>query len=116
VDNEDIKISARVFNMKGKDERTGRAIPIDTFYDTVDETMHDTIDATLLSLHKTNAWTEYDENEGATKTHCKSFDRITGTMADGTQRACKGCPDAEWRMIDGKRKRNCGPIYNVVGL
>lgn len=116
VDNEDIKISARIFNFKGKDQKTGRAIPIDTFFDTVDETTKDVIVATLLSLHKTNAWTEYVEAEGITKTRCKSFDRVTGIMEDGTQRSCKGCPDAEWRQVGGKRKRNCGPVYNVVGI
>lgn len=116
VSTEDIKISARIFNFKGKDARTGRAIPPDTFFDTVDETTKDVVNATLLSLHKTNAWTEYSESEGRTKTLCRSFDRINGTMDDGTQRLCEGCPDAQWRQIDGKRKRNCGPVYNVVGI
>jgi hypothetical protein len=116
VGSEDIKISARIFNFKGKDPKTGRAIPIDTFFDTVDETTQDTITATLLSLHKTNAWTEYVEAEGKTKTHCKSFDRVTGTMENGAQRPCEDCPDAQWRNEGGKRKRNCGPVYNVVGI
>ena len=40
----------------------------------------------------------------------------TGTMEDGSTRACEGCPDAQWRMENGKRSRRCGEVHNIVGL
>lgn len=113
---EDLKIATKVFNMKGLDEN-GRQIPADTFYDTVDQTTADELDAVLLYLHKTNVYSYYDNAEGRTRTVCRSWDRVTGTLeADGSQRPCAGCSDDQWYTEDGKRRKNCGPVYNVAGL
>lgn len=121
IDRDDIRISARVFNMKGTDPKTGRKIPEDAYFDTVDETVSDTIDAALLDLHKSNLYSRFSNAEDRTEIICRSYDRVTGTMQDsGEQRPCKGCPDAEWRneVVDGKQKRarNCGPVYNVFAV
>lgn len=112
---EDLKIASKVFNMKGVGP-DGRQIPADAFYDTVDETVVDTLDAVLLYLHKTNVYSWYDNAENRTKVECRSWDRVTGTMADGTTRPCAGCPDDQWYTEDGKRRKNCGPVYNVAGV
>lgn len=122
VDNTDIKIAAKVWNFKGTDA-AGDPIPPNTFYDTVQETTSKTLDLALLDLHKTREWREYDEAEGKSKVRCRSqsaAEDARGTMDDGTERACKGCPDAQWRNVDvnGKKKRtrNCGPVYNVTAV
>src|SRR5262245_56661443 len=44
VDASDIKIAAKVFNFKGVNAQ-GRKIPEDVFYDTVDETVKEHLDA-----------------------------------------------------------------------
>ena len=116
IDQEDIKIAVKVFNMKGTDE-AGDPIPKNRFYDTITEEVQKSLEGVLLTLHKTNEWREFDEGEGKSNVMCRSYDRITGTMHDGTERPCNGCPDAQWRTDDdGKRFRNCGPVYNFVGL
>jgi hypothetical protein len=115
IDSTDIRIAAKVFNFKGVDAK-GRKIPEDAFYDTVDETVKEQIDAAFLHLHKTNLYSVYDNDEGRTRIVCRSFDRETGTMEDGLQRPCEGCPDAEWRTENGKRTRNCGPVYNMFAV
>ncbi len=100
---EDIKIAAKVINFKGTDPATGRKIPEDAYYDTVDETVTDHIDAAFLYLHKTNLYSIFDTTENRNRIACRSFDRVTGTMQDGLERPCQGCPDAVWRTEDGKR-------------
>lgn len=115
IDNTDIRIAAKVFNFKGVDAK-GRKIPEDAFYDTVDETVKEKLDAAFLHLHKSNLYSVYDNSESRTRIVCRSYDRKTGTMDDGTERKCEGCPDAVWRTEDGKRTRNCGPVYNMFGV
>jgi len=113
---EDLKIAAKVFNMKGRDA-DGEPIMPNVFFDTVTEQVQKRITGTLLTLQKSNAWTEFDNAEDRNKTICRSADRVTGTLLEtGEQRKCEGCPDAQWRNVDGKRTRNCGPVYTVVGI
>jgi hypothetical protein len=112
---EDLKIATKLLNMKGVGA-DGRKIPEDEFYDTIDQNTVRELDAVFLYLHKTNLYSVYDNAEGRTKTVCRSFDRVTGTMDDGTERPCKGCPDDQWYTEDGKRRKNCGPVYNVAAL
>ena len=116
VDGDDLQIAVKVFNMKRVDPDTKRATPPDVFFDTVTESTQDEVDAVLTYLHKTNEWREYDESEGRSKVRCRSFDRVTGTLEDGTSRACQNCPDANWQTIEGKRTRRCGPVYNVYAV
>ena len=112
---EDIKLPLKVFNMKGMDA-AGDPIPPNVFFDTVEETTKKKLDLVLLTLHKTNLWSEFNNAENRTEIKCRSFDRVTGTMADGTERPCQGCPDAQWRTENGKRSRRCGPVYNVFAV
>jgi hypothetical protein len=114
---EDIKLPVKVFNFKGVDQ-AGDPIPPNVFYDTVTETTAKTLDVMLLNLHKTNEWTEFSNEKDRNEVRCRSFDQVTGEMADGTKRPCKGCPDAKWTTVkadDGtdKRSRRCGPVYNM---
>ena len=115
IDNGDIKIPAKVFNMKGTDA-AGDPIPANVFYDTVSETTAKTLDCQLLLLTKSNEWREYDESKQESTTHCRSFDRVTGTMADGTTRPCQGCPDAMWRTEGGRKTRNCSTVYSFAAV
>jgi|SRR5262245_17362633 len=116
IERDDLKIAAYVLNMKGKGP-DGRALPIDAYYNTVDETSKPKVNAAFLHLHKTHLWSRYNDAEKRSEIKCRSFDRVTGTMADGTIRPCKGCPDFEWRRdTEGKRVRNCGPVYNVFAV
>jgi hypothetical protein len=57
----------------------------------------------------------YDNEEKRNRIVCRSFDRVTGTMEDGTDRPCKGCPDWQWRKDPetGKRTKNCGTVVNM---
>jgi hypothetical protein len=115
VSGEDLKIATKLLNMKGVGA-DGRKIPEDEFYDTIDQNTVRELDAVFLYLHKTNLYSVYDNAEGRTRTICRSFDRVTGTMEDGTDRPCKGCPDDQWYTEDGKRRKNCGPVYNAAAL
>lgn len=115
IDNEDIKIPLKVFNMKGTD-RAGDPIPANVFYDTVTEETQKELTGQLLTLTKSNEWREYDEQKGESITHCRSFDRKIGTMRDGNTRACDGCPHAQWRQQDGKPTRDCGTVYSLLGV
>jgi hypothetical protein len=113
---EDFRITTKLLNMKGKGT-DGRKIPEDEFYDTVDQTTARELDAVFLYLHKSNLFSEFNNDTG-TEIRCRSFDRVTGVMADGRERPCAGCPDDQWFTdpTTGKRRKNCGPVYNVACL
>jgi hypothetical protein len=111
---EDIKLPLKLWNFKGTDP-AGDPIPPNVFFDTVTEQTSRTLDVVLINLHKTNEWREYDEGSGKSVIRCRSFDQLKGVMDDGTNRPCKGCPDAQWRSApakDGKSKRTkrCGQV------
>jgi hypothetical protein len=114
ADASDFKLASLVFNFGGLDKKTNEQIPKNVFFHTIDETQKRKVRVALLVLHKSNGWSEFVQGEG-TKHRCRSWDRVTGTMEDGTTRPCAGCPDAEWKTIGGKRTRNCTEIANVVG-
>lgn len=117
VDGDDLKLSLKIWNMKGIDPVTKRQIPADVFFDTVTETTSEHLDVVLLDLRKSREWREFLEAEKKSVIHCRSADRITGTMEDGTQRYCEGCPEAQWATTDeGKRKQRCGPVYSVAAV
>lgn len=118
---EDIKLALKIWNMKGIDPETKRARPSDVFFDTVTEETSDTLDLVLLDLRKSNEWRTYSDAEKKSTVHCRSRDRVTGTMLDGAtpgmERPCQGCPEAQWTRDDkGKPKRLCGPVYAVAAL
>jgi len=117
VDNDDIKIPVKVFNMRGRDENN-EPIPANRFWDSITEEIQKDIECVLLTLTKANEWRRFDEEKQESEIVCKSLDRVTGTMQDGKQRPCEGCPDKQWRVdgTTGKRTRNCSPVYNFVGV
>lgn len=117
VDADDIKIPVYVLNMKGKGT-DGRSLQPDEYYNTIDERSKRTVNAAFLHLHKSNLYSKWNQAEKRTEIVCRSFDRVTGTwLADGHERPCEGCPDAQWqRNAEGKRVRNCSPVYNMFAV
>lgn len=114
IDNSDIRIPLKVFNMKKDPE--GNPMHPNVFFDTVAETQESSLECQLLTLVKTNEWREYDNGLGKTVTHCRSDDRVTGIL-DKTQekRACATCPDAQWQTDEkGKRFKRCGTTYTFA--
>lgn len=117
IDSSDISIPLKVFNRKGKDPSTGRAMTPDVFYDTITEQTQTEIDAVLLTMHKTREWREFDNDKNENVIHCRSLDMKHGNTKEGQQRACDGCPDQAWTTgKDGKRVRRCGEVLNFVGI
>lgn len=110
---EDVKIRSYVLNMKGVSPVTGRKIPEDEYYDTLEESSKPEVNAVILLRRNRRAYTQFDQGEQRTKRICSSADEVAGRMADGTTRPCKGCPDWRWTQRDGKPHRNCGPVLNL---
>jgi hypothetical protein len=120
ADGEDYKLPLYTFNMKWKDPKTGRPIPPDVFFHTVTEEHKPTVRCVLLRLKKANRMATFIDGVG-TKVLCRSLDRITGVMEDGSTRLCQGCPDFVWRSeSDGKggsrRVKPCGVNYHFIAL
>lgn len=113
ADASDFRLASITLNFNGL--VNGEVPPKSVWVNTVTETTSKTKRLALLVLHKSRAWTEFVQGEG-TKRRCSSWDTVTGTMEDGTTRACAGCPDAQWRMENGKRTRRCGDVHNVVAM
>lgn len=112
----DHRIAALVFNFNGVDA-AGDPVPKNRFFDTVSEEIKPRVRLALLTMHKSNAFTEFVDGQG-TKVRCRSWDRETGETEEGKTRACKGCPHKEWRVdpATGKRTRDCSDVTNIVGL
>ncbi len=116
VGGDDLKLASKIWNMAGLDP-SGNAYPRNVLFDTISEKTIEKVEAVLLTTQKSNRWDEYDNDEKKTNVMCQSGDRITGAMADGTQRQCKGCPDTGWFKDDaGKPFRKCGAVHTVVAL
>lgn len=117
VDASDIKLAAKVFNMKSTDA-SGDPLPPNVFFDTVTEQTKKELNLLPFSLHKSREWRSFDESKQESVIHCRSMDSETGTMADGTRRPCEGCPDYQWATnpVTKKRGRNCGDVYNLFAI
>lgn len=116
TDAQDFKLPAKILNKKGLGP-DGRRIAEDMYYDTVTETQDSSITAVFVDLHKRNVWSQFDQANDRTEVICSSDDRKVGVMAEtGEQRPCKGCPDAQWQTVNGKRSVRCGPVYDVFAL
>jgi hypothetical protein len=109
----DLKIPALVFNAKGMNAQD-EEVRSTEFLHTVSRQTRKSLRLTVIGVHKSNAWTEFDQDTGKTNVRCESWDTVTGTMADGSTRACKGCSDAEWKNINGKRTKRCANVDNVA--
>lgn len=113
ADASDFRLASITLNFNGMID--GEVPPKSVWVNTVTEKTEKTKKLVLLVLHKSRAWTEFVQGEG-TKRRCSSWDTVTGTLEDGTTRACAGCPDSQWRMENGKRTRRCGDVHNVVAM
>lgn len=112
----DIRLANLQINAK-KLDKNGRQVPADQLYNTLDETVRAEVNAVFLLRRKSNEYSIYHEAEKVYERKCSSRDQVTGTMADGTQRPCRGCPDAAWFTSDqGKRKKNCAEVHRVIGV
>lgn len=115
---EDVRIPAFAWNTKFVDKATGEPIPPTRFLNTITEEVKPKLRLQVITNHKSRAWSEFDEAEGKRLTHCRSWDCVTGTMAEGGERACAQCPDYQWRKDPetGKNTRRCSDVYNLVVL
>lgn len=113
----DFRTPLMQFNIKGKTTPDGQKITQDVWHDSIEKKIHHKLDFALLEIHKSNLYEVYDKKEERNRIVCSSFDRITGTLADsGKARPCKGCPDARWTTVDGKRSRNCSEVWQAACL
>jgi hypothetical protein len=116
----DLKTPYKLWNLKKADGVARLAQ--DQFLDTLDRTVSDSLNLVLLDMHKTNLYERFNSKEQRNETQCKSFDRVTGIwQADGHERPCKGCPDAQWRNIvdaqgQSKREQPCAEVWNVAAF
>lgn len=110
----DFRTPAMLFNLKDRSAADGTKVTQDLFFDSIEKTVLKQVNFALLEIHKSNAYQRFDKKEKRNVTVCSSFDQITGVMHDGTERPCKGCPDARWMVDkeDGKRKANCGEVWS----
>lgn len=120
IDSDDVKLPLYTWNMKWKDPRTNRPIPIDVFFDTLTEENKPTVRCVLLRLKKTHRMANYVDGVG-TRVLCRSMDRVTGIMEDGSTRSCQNCPDFRWQSeADGKggqrRMKPCALIYHFIAF
>lgn len=115
VDASDIRIASWGWNKTKKNPETGRPYNKDEFVNSITGETKTVLKLALISMKKTREWSEYDTASGTTDVHCRSWDAVTGTMKDGKERQCKGCPDFEWKTTaDGKRRRNCTEVQVVL--
>lgn len=135
TDSEDLRLPILVWNMKGKDPKTGELRRLNEFYDTLNEVSHKTVECAFIHLHKTRLFSRFDNDANENAIYCSSNDRVTGRMRDkhpdglmytdpktgnrlpvvqGVVRDCEGCPDANWHQnAAGKNVRNCDQVYGV---
>lgn len=112
----DIKLANLAPNVK-KLDKTGRQVPADVLYNSLDESARSEVNAVFLLRRKSNDYSRFVEADSRYERVCSSRDQVTGIMHDGTRRPCHGCPDAEWRTAaDGKRSRNCSEIHRIIGV
>jgi hypothetical protein len=114
---EDFKLPRRFFNQKKGVDAAGARLQPDMFFDPISKVTCRKIDAILLHSHTTRAFTKYNNDEEETTYICTSDDCVTGTwQANGAQRKCQGCPDAQWRAEGKKRVLNCGKSHHVLAV
>lgn len=112
---DDIKLPVWIWNANITDAE-GNPIPKNVFFNTLTEEVRRELDVVLIKVHMTNQWAEFNEETKHNEIRCSSFDRVDGTMSDGTARKCEGCPDYKWQMLTDnkgklKRGRKCGPTW-----
>jgi hypothetical protein len=125
VDNEDIRITSLLFNLKGMNSR-GELRQLNEFFNTTTETAHRELTVAFVEFSKMNSFRVFNNAENKSETICSSMDRAVGTLRMvhpknkslqiGAERQCDKCPDAQWRKDEkGKNVRDCATVYNVIG-
>jgi hypothetical protein len=123
----DLRFASKIWNLKKKRSDRDEFHRIDEFYDTLTEETTRELNCVLVTLHKTADYSFFDNAANETVRVCTSYDRVTGKLrvqhpvtgaAEGTERPCAGCPDAQWvKSPDGKKNvRNCSDVYGVIGF
>ncbi|HYC44500.1 MAG TPA: hypothetical protein VED01_03350 [Burkholderiales bacterium] len=125
LDAGDIRTPSILFNLKGKDEETGRLRQLDEFLVTDTGTYHKQLRVALVAMAKSRSFRVFNEDTNRNELICSSYDRKTGTMRrdhptlavnEGAVRRCEDCPDAEWfKDKKGKNRKNCNEVFNVFG-
>lgn len=116
VGGEDIKLAVKLFNMGGLDAN-GNQRQKNMFFDNISEETQYEIDCVFLLTQKSHRWDEFNNGTQKTDVHCQSPDRVTGRMADGSERPCEGCSDTGWfTSKEGKPMKRCGEVHNVVAV
>lgn len=127
----EIKITSLLFNLKGKDEATGKLRQLHEFFNTTTETSEAKVRVAFVAFAKQNVWKRYDDAQNKNEVVCAS-DNFTGPEASvrgtlrrkhpnldlsaGVERSCEKCIDAQWHKNDkGKNTRDCSTSYNVFG-
>jgi hypothetical protein len=126
VDSEDIRFAYKVWNLKGKRADGPGLYQIDEFLDTLTEQTSRELQCVLVTLHKTQDYSYFNNDAKETVRVCSSYDRVEGTLRtthpvsgqpEGTVRRCETCPDRQWRRdAKGKNIKNCATVYGVVGV
>lgn len=123
VDNDDIKITSLVFNLRGPDPKEpGRMRQVNEWLNTNTEKYSRSVRVAFITFTKTNSYRVFDQTKNKSETICSSRDRVRGqlrvihprtNMAPGTDRPCDKCPDMQWRKDGNKNVRDCSTVYNV---
>ena len=110
VDESDTMIPWLFFNTKLKSP-DDQWIAKDVFFHSLREDTRETVDCTLLFLHKTHRYSTYDEGEG-TKILCSSLDRVSGVWREsGETLDCETC---EFAPIPKHWKNGTPPPCRLV--
>ncbi len=114
---EDVRLPTWLLNSKKEDKETGRACPDDVFWNSLSETGKERLRLVVLANHKSRLWRESNANDELV-IRCRSWDGVTGTMEDGTERPCAGCADYQWHRDPetGRRTRRCTDVHNILAM
>lgn len=110
------RIPRYAFNLSTvTDAETGVAKPVlkTVFVQTVSGAVKERLSLQVITVHVSREWKE--RVDGKSVRRCSSWDARIGRMENGEERPCNGCPDYAWgKDANGKNKRNCGDVQNVV--
>ena len=116
IDEQDAMIPWYFFNMRLQDA-DGKWHPREAFFHSLREDTRETVDCTLLFLHKTHRFTQFDEGEG-TKVLCSSLDRQSGVWRETGE--ILDCATCEYSPIPAHWNNGTPPpcrlIWTFVGF
>jgi hypothetical protein len=109
------RIPRFAFNLSTITDENGVAKPVlkTVFVQTVSGQVKEKLSLQVITVHVSREWKE--RVDGKSVRRCSSWDARIGRMENGEERPCAGCPDYAWaKDANGKNKRNCGDVQNVV--